>query len=107
MATGNHIGEPLTGHTGWDLQVVAHVPRREVMQMAMFVYLHKEQETATRVRYRFHTLDGPDRYLVLDKQAETIWPDDANVDGVFRAAAGKVARAWADGEFPDRLIHQA
>jgi hypothetical protein len=75
--------------------------------MGILVYLHKEQETATQVRYRFHLLGGPDRYLVLDKQAETIFPDDGNRDHAFRAAAGKVARAWADGEFPDRLIHQA
>jgi hypothetical protein len=76
-------------------------------EVALYVCLHKEQETATRVRYRFHDIGGHDRYLVLDRQAETILPDDGNFDTAFRAAAGKVARAWAAGEFPDRLIHQA
>lgn len=76
--------------------------------MAMLVYLHKEEETPTAVRYRFHTDGGVERHLVLDKQAETILPDDGNADGVFRAAAGKLARAWSDtGEAPDKLIHQA
>lgn len=75
--------------------------------MAMLVYLHKEEETATRARYRFYVDGGPDRFLVLDKQAETILPDDGNSDGVFRAAAGKLARAWRAGETPDRLVYSA
>jgi hypothetical protein len=79
----------------------------EMKRMAMLVYLHKEQETATQARYRFHTGGGPDRYLVLDKQAETILPDDGNRDGVFQAAAGKLARSWQSGETPDQLIYQA
>jgi hypothetical protein len=79
----------------------------EVKRMAMLVYLHKEEETATQARYRFHTGGGPDRFLVLDKQAETILPDDGNIDGVFRAAAGKLARVWRSGETPDHLVYSA
>jgi hypothetical protein len=75
--------------------------------MAMLVYLHKEHETATQSRYRFHADGGPDRYLVLDKQAETILPDDGNMDGIFRAAAGKLARSWRTGETPDELVYSA
>ena len=75
--------------------------------MAMLVYLHKEEETATSVRYRFHTDGGAERYLVLDKQEETILPDDGNTDGVFRAAAGKLARAWSAGQMPEELVYQA
>jgi hypothetical protein len=80
----------------------------EVIALAMLVYLHKEAETEAEARYRFHTDGGADRYLVLDKRSETITPDDGNRDGVFRAAAGKLARAWLDTKAaPDRLIHQS
>jgi len=76
--------------------------------MAMLVYLHKEEETETQVRYRFHTDGGADRFLVLDKQDESIQPDDGNSDGVFRAAAGKLARAWLSTKTaPDRLVYSA
>ncbi|MEV6242020.1 hypothetical protein [Lentzea sp. NPDC051838] len=75
--------------------------------MAMLVYLHKEEETATEVRYRFHTDGGAVRHLVLDKQAETILPDDGNTDGVFRTAAGKLAKAWVSGQAPEKLVYQA
>jgi hypothetical protein len=76
--------------------------------VAMLVYLHKEEETATRVRYRFHTEGGADRFLVLDKQNESIQPDDGNSDGVFRAAAGKLAKAWISTRVaPDRLVYSA
>lgn len=76
--------------------------------MAMLVYLHKEEETAASVRYRFHTDGGVERFLVLDKRSETIQPDDGERDGVFRAAAGKLAKAWlSTGEAPERLVHQS
>lgn len=76
--------------------------------MALLVHLQKEEETPAAVRYRFHTDGGTVRYLVLDKQAETILPDDGNSDGVFRAVAGKLAKAWlGTGEAPDRLTYQA
>lgn len=75
--------------------------------MALLVYLHKEEETATSVRYRFHTDGGTARHLVLDKQTETILPDDGNADGIFRAAAGKLARAWVTGRTPETLVHQS
>lgn len=76
--------------------------------MAMLVYLHKESETEAEARYRFHTDGGADRRLVLDKRSETIAPDDGDRDGVFRAAAGKLARAWLDtGVAPERLVHQS
>ncbi|MEU4742122.1 hypothetical protein AB0G02_16900 [Actinosynnema sp. NPDC023658] len=76
--------------------------------MATLVYLHKENETEAEARYRFHTDGGVDRYLVLDKRSETVTPDDGNRDGVFRAAAGELARAWLDTKTaPDRLVHQS
>lgn len=75
--------------------------------MAILVHLHKEEETATAIRYRFHTDGGTVRYLVLDKQAETILPEDGDADGVFRAAAGKLAKAWGSGQAPEELVHQA
>lgn len=76
--------------------------------MAMLVYAYKEQETAAQVRYRFHTDGGTHRFLVLDKQKDTILPDDGNSDGVYRAAAGKLARAWTStGVAPDQVIYSA
>ena len=75
--------------------------------MAMLVYLHKEEDTPERLRYRFHSDGGADRYLVLDKQADTILPDDGRPDAVFQAAARKLARAWQGGEAPERLVYQA
>jgi hypothetical protein len=74
----------------------------------MLVYLHKEEETATQIRYRVHTDGGVDQFLVLDKQDESIQPDDGNSDGVFRAAAGKLAKAWISTRVaPDRLVYSA
>ncbi|CAL9604504.1 hypothetical protein [Saccharothrix variisporea] len=76
--------------------------------MAMLVYLDKESETDAEARYRFHTDGGVDRYLVLDKRAEVVSPEDGNRDGVFRAAATKLARTWlSTGTAPERLIHQS
>jgi hypothetical protein len=76
--------------------------------MAMLVYLTKESESGSQVRYRFHPQDGEARFLTLDKDAETIKPDDGNTDGVFRAAAGKLAKAWTEtGEAPEKLTHQS
>ncbi|MEV0678107.1 hypothetical protein AB0I60_16490 [Actinosynnema sp. NPDC050436] len=76
--------------------------------MAMLVYLDKESDTEVEVRYRFHTGGGTHRHLVLDKRSEVITPEDGDRDGVFRAAAGTVARAWLSaGSAPDRLIHQS
>lgn len=74
----------------------------------MVVYLYKESETAAEARYRFHTDGGTERRLVLDKRSETVTPDDGNRDGVFRAAATELARAWLDTKaVPDRLVHQS
>lgn len=75
--------------------------------MAILVYLSKERETPTHAHYRFHTVDGPARFLVLDKQTATVRPDDGLSDGVFRAAARKLAVAWRDGSLPDRLVYSA
>lgn len=75
--------------------------------MAILVYLHKESESASHAHYRFHTVDGPERSLVLDKEAGTIRPDDDRFDGIFRAAARRLAAAWRDGETPDDLVHAA
>ena len=74
----------------------------------MVVYLYKENETEAEARYRFHTDGGTKRRLVLDKQSETVTPDDGNRDGVFRAAATALTRAWLDTKaLPDRLVHQS
>jgi hypothetical protein len=75
--------------------------------MAILVYLRKESESASHAHYRFHTVDGPERSLVLDKESGTIRPDDGRTDGVFRAAARKLAAAWRDGKTPDRLVYAA
>lgn len=76
--------------------------------MALLVYLHKETETATEVRYRFHADGSPTRYLILDKQSETILPDDGNTDPIFRAAATKLATTWLrTGQAPGRLVYSA
>jgi hypothetical protein len=76
--------------------------------MAMLVYLHKEEETPTQVRYRFKVDGLADRFLTLSKQEETILPDDGNTDAIFRAAAGKLAKTWlSTGQAPDRLVYSA
>ena len=39
---------------------------------------------------------GPRRTLVFDRVDERIWPADGKPDGLFRAAAGKLAKVWAE-----------
>ncbi len=76
--------------------------------MGVYVTLDKQSEDDTSVRYRFADVDGPARFLVLDKVAETIFPEDGNRNILFRAAAGKLARAWGEtGEASQRLIRQS
>jgi hypothetical protein len=47
--------------------------------------------------------------LIFDRAEERIWPEDGAKDGMFRAAAQTVAKAWREhsSELPDTLFHQA
>lgn len=75
--------------------------------LALLVRLEKVAESEFEARYRFDIGGGRGRYLVLDKRAETITPDDGDRDGVFRAAA-KLASTWSStGSLPDRLVVQS
>jgi hypothetical protein len=76
--------------------------------MGIYVRLQKLADDGTRATYAFSPGEGADRTLIFDRAEGRIWPQDGARDGIFRAAAGTVAKAWAEhGELPDKLLHQA
>lgn len=76
--------------------------------MALYVELGKLFEDEFRTTYGFAGADGSQRTLVFDRAEERIWCEDVE-DGIFRAAAQTVAKAWRKhgNELPDTLLHQA
>ena len=77
--------------------------------MAIYVELKKLSDEESRITYGFTGADGSQRTLIFDRADERIWPEDDVQDGIFRAAAQTVAKAWRKhgDELPDTLLHQA
>lgn len=77
--------------------------------MAIYIELKKLAEDETKTTYGFSGADGSQRTLIFDRAEERIWPEDGAKDGMFRAAAQTVAKAWREhsSELPDTLFHQA
>ncbi|WP_280492637.1 hypothetical protein [Nocardia asiatica] len=73
--------------------------------MALYAEVRKLEEDEREVRYAYTNVSGVERTLRLDKATETIRPETAAADFLFRAVARKIASAWVNGESaPDRLI---
>lgn len=78
--------------------------------MGMYLKLRKLTDDGTMATYSISSMpdEGGDRILAFDRAKDRIWPADGTRDAIFRAAAGTVAKAWAErGELPDKLLHQA
>jgi hypothetical protein len=77
--------------------------------LAIYIELKKLAEDKTKTTYGFSDADGSQRTLIFDRAEERIWPEDGTQDGMFRAAAQTVAKAWREhkDELPDTLLHQA
>lgn len=76
--------------------------------MGLFVSAQKVADDGRLAKYSFTTGDSPERILLIDREADRIWPEDGNRDGIFGGAAQAIVRAWQkQGELPDRALHQA
>jgi len=83
--------------------------QRRRSRMAIYLELKKLSDDETRTTYGFAGADGARRTLVFDRTEERIWPEDDVKDGIFRAAAQTVAKAWRKhgNELPDTIRHQS
>lgn len=76
--------------------------------MAILIRMRKLADDGRSMTYSFGPPDGPNRTLVFDRATDRVWPEDGSRDAVFRAAAGRLARAVRDeGTPPDSLVYQA
>jgi hypothetical protein len=78
------------------------------MAVAVYAVIEKVDEDARRVRYRFSGVQDIERFLVLDKERERVWPEDGVEDYLYGAVARRVAVMWArEGVAQQRLIVQS
>ena len=77
--------------------------------MAVYLELKKLSDDEVRTTYGFQGADGSQRRLIFDRGEERMWPEDDVRDGLFRAAAQTVAKAWRThgNNLPTTLHHQA
>jgi hypothetical protein len=76
--------------------------------MGVAIRMTKLSDDGRSVTYSFSASDGSARTLVFDRVEDRIRPTDDNPDGVFRAAAAKLASVrTAQGDLPDIIVGQA
>jgi hypothetical protein len=76
--------------------------------MGLYVRARKVAGDDRVATYAFTTGDGPERTLVVDLDADRIWPEDGNDDGVFRGAVLAIVRERRrQGTLPDLALHQS
>jgi hypothetical protein len=60
--------------------------------MGLYVRARKVAGDGRVATYAFTAGDGPERTLVVDLDADRIWSEDGNEDGVFRGAVLAIVR---------------
>lgn len=76
--------------------------------MGLYVRARKVAGDDRVATYAFATEDSPERTLVVDLDADRIWPEDGNEDGVFRGAVLAIVRERRrQGTLPDLALHQS
>ncbi|TDC03736.1 hypothetical protein E1265_36340 [Streptomyces sp. 8K308] len=76
--------------------------------MAVYAVIEKVDEDARRVRYRYSGVQETERFVVLDKEEERVWPEDGVEDHLYGAVARRIAVMWArEGIAPQRLVVQS
>jgi hypothetical protein len=76
--------------------------------MGLYVRAQKIAGDDRSATYSFTTGDSPERTLVVDLDADRIWPEDGNQDGVFRGAVQAIVRERRrQGKLPDVALHQS
>jgi len=76
--------------------------------MGLHVRARKVAGNDRSATYSFTTGDSPERMLVVDLDADRIWPEDGNEDGVFRGAVLAIVRERRrQGTLPDLALHQS
>ena len=76
--------------------------------MGLYVRARKVAGDDRVATYSFTTGDGLERTLVVDLDADRIWPEDGKEDGVFRGAVLAIVRERRrQGTLPDLALHQS
>ena len=77
--------------------------------MGLYVRAQKVAGDDRRATYSFTAGDNtPGRTLIVDLDADRIWPEDGNRDGIFGGAVSAIVRAYQDqGRLPDVALHQS
>ena len=76
--------------------------------MALYVRVEKVDGGDRSAKYSFSTGDGPARILLIDLDADRVWPEDGDRDVVFRGAAQALAHELdAQGRLPDLALLQS
>ena len=76
--------------------------------MAINVEIKKVADDGRLVRYSFISSTGEERFLIVDREAERLWPDDGLENFEYNGAARALVKAWREqGDLPDRARHQA
>lgn len=63
----------------------------EAVSVTVIVKVHEDDRC---VRYRFSVANKNERFLVLDKDANRVWPEDGVEDFPYGAAARQIAVMW-------------
>nr|CEL20943.1 hypothetical protein [Kibdelosporangium sp. MJ126-NF4] len=77
--------------------------------MALLVFYKRIREDTIQVEYQFGTTDDNlDRNLVIDKRTREFRSTNSPVDGLLRAATGRIlGRVRSDGAWPEGGIIQS
>ena len=76
--------------------------------MGLYVRAQKIAGDDRSATYSFTTGDSPERTLIVDLDADRIWPEDGEQDGVFRGAVQAIVRERRrQGKLPDVALHQS
>jgi hypothetical protein len=79
-----------------------------VTRLAINVEIKKVADDGRLARYMFMSSSGEERLLIVDREAERLWPNDGIENMEYNGAARALVKAWREqGHHPDRARHQA
>jgi len=76
--------------------------------VAINVEIKKVADDGRLARYSFMSSTGEERFLIVDREAERLWPDDGLENFEYNGAARALVKGWREqGDLPGRARHQA